>query len=97
MVCLRFRKRGNRVLEGRISAGISGYLMVPVTRTSVDNSYRWPHNGEEQCSGGRERVHMGNVGLSQSAGREACCELGPERDCACLHAGTSKNQDWRLA
>jgi hypothetical protein len=43
-------------LEGRISSGVSGYLMVPLTRTSVDNSQRWPHNGEEQGRGGCEHV-----------------------------------------
>jgi len=66
MVCLRLRKLRNRVLEGRIASGISGYLMVPMTRTSVDTSRRWPYNGEEQGRGGRERVHMGNVGFHQA-------------------------------
>jgi len=62
MVCLSLRKRRNRVLEGRISSGISGYRMDPMTNRSVDNEHRRPYNDEEQARGGRERVHMGNVG-----------------------------------
>ena len=62
--CIRLY--GNTVLARTVLCDQANVRDIPhkegCDESSVDNSHRSAHNGEEQGRGGRERVHMGNVG-----------------------------------